>query len=463
MGSIVVCGGGVIGLLSAMMLARDGHQVTVVEADSAGVPATPGEAWDSWQRKGVAQFRQPHNLFSRFRQVCDEELPDMTDRLLAAGCVWRDLLAPLPPALTDREPRPGDEVLRFVSGRRPVVEYAVAVAAAEQPGLVIRRGVRVTGLAQGPCAIPGVPHVTGVHTSTGEELRADLVVDAMGRRSRAGLLTAIGAREPHVEAEDCGFVYYTRYFTGPSRPARLGPSLVPIGTISLVTIDSDNDTWSVTVFSSSGDAPLKALRDPECFTRLIRACPRQAHWLDAQPITGVLAMAGVLDRYRRFVVDGTPVVTGYAAVGDAWACTNPSAGRGISVGIVHAQLLRRVVRDHLGDPAGFARAWDEGTEQQVAPFYRNQIRSDRTRLAEMTALREGRTWTPDGSLMSRLAAAAPYDADLFRAFLEIFTCLALPQEVFQRPAIREKVEHSDHQAVPVPGPDRQQLLDLLSA
>jgi 2-polyprenyl-6-methoxyphenol hydroxylase-like FAD-dependent oxidoreductase len=463
MGSIVVCGGGVIGLLSAMMLARDGHQVTVVEADSADVPATPGEAWESWQRKGVAQFRQPHNLFSRFRQVCDEELPDMTDRLLAAGCVWRDPLAPPPATLTDREPRPGDDVLRFVSGRRPVVEYAVAVAAAEQPGLVIRRDVRVTGLAPGPCAIPGVPHVAGVHTSTGEELRADLVVDAMGRRSRAELLTAIGAREPHVEAEDCGFVYYTRYFTGPSRPARLGPSLVPIGTISLVTIDSDNDTWSVTVFSSSGDAPPKALRDPECFTRLISACPRQAHWLDAQPITGVLAMAGVMGRYRRFVVDGTPVVTGYAAVGDAWACTNPSAGRGISVGIVHAQLLRRVVRDHLGDPAGFARAWDEGTEQQVAPFYWSQIRSDRTRLAEMTALREGRTWTPDGSLMSRLAAAAPYDADLFRAFLQIFTCLALPQEVFQRPAIREKIEHSDHQATPVPGPDRQQLLDLLSA
>jgi 2-polyprenyl-6-methoxyphenol hydroxylase-like FAD-dependent oxidoreductase len=161
MGSIVVCGGGVIGLLSAMMLARDGHQVTVVEADSADVPATPGEAWESWQRKGVAQFRQPHNLFSRFRQVCDEELPDKTGRLLAAGCVWRDLLAPPPPTLTGREPRPGDEVLRFVSGRRPVVEYAVAVAAAEQPGLVIRRGVRVTGLVPGPGAIPGVPHVAG--------------------------------------------------------------------------------------------------------------------------------------------------------------------------------------------------------------------------------------------------------------------------------------------------------------
>jgi flavin-dependent dehydrogenase len=309
-----------------------------------------------------------------------------------------------------------------------------------------------------------VPHVAGVRTSAGEELRADLVVDAMGRRSPAAdLLTAVGAREPHSEAEDSGFVYYTRCFTGPSRPVQLGPPLVPLGTISLLTLPGDNDTWSVTVYSATGDAPIKALRDTECFTRVIKACPLQAHWLDGQPATEVLAMAGILDRYHRFVIDGRPVVTGYAAVGDAWACTNPSAGRGLSVGIVHAQLLRRNVRDHLGDPANFAWAWDEGTEQYVAPFYWNQIRADRARLAEMTALREGRAWTPDDSAMSRLAAAAPYDADLFRALIETITCMALPQEVTSRPAIKAKIEQSDRQALPTPGPDRQQLLNLLTA
>jgi protoporphyrinogen oxidase len=104
MGSIVVCGGSVIGLSTAMMLARDGHQVTVLETDPDDVPSGPGEAWASWQRKGVAQFRQPHNLFARFRQVCDEELPGLTQRLLVAGCVQVDPLESLPPAFPTMHP-----------------------------------------------------------------------------------------------------------------------------------------------------------------------------------------------------------------------------------------------------------------------------------------------------------------------------------------------------------------------
>ena len=471
MASIIVCGGGVIGLAAATMLARDRHQVTVLEADSEGPPAAPAAAWERWHRKGVAQFRQPHNVFPRFRQVCDAELPELPGRLAAAGCPWVDPLgAPerggmLPPGLSDHEPRKGDEAFRYVTGRRPAVEAAIAAMAAEQPGVVIRRGVRATGLSGGPQAIHGVPHVAGVRTSAGQELHADLVVDAMGRRSPgAGLLTALGARPPHVEAETSGFAYYTRYFTGPSQPPMRGPVLTPLGTISVLTLYGDNGTWSVTLYASSQDAPTKALRDAEVFARVVRACPLQAHWLDGEPVTGVLPMAGITDRYHRFVVDGAPVATGFAAVGDAWACTNPSGGRGVSIGIIHAQLLRRTVRSHLGDPAGFARAWDEGTEPQVVPFYRNQISADRLRLAEMTALRQGRPWSPPDSPMTRLANAAAWDPDAFRAFLATIMCLELPPDVLTRPDIQDTLERiGDKTPPPFPGPDRQCLLQLLDA
>jgi flavin-dependent dehydrogenase len=186
----------------------------------------------------------------------------------------------------------------------------------------------------------------------------------------------------------------------------------------MLTLYSDNDTWSVTLYGQSGDTPLKELRHVDAFTRVVGDCPRQAHWLDGTPLGGVVVTAGILDRYRRFVVDGAPVVTGFAAVGDAWACTNPSAGRGLSVGLVHAQALRHAVRGHFDDPARFARAWDEDTERHVTPFYRNQVAADRARIAEMTELRAGLAPPAAPSVMARFVAAATRDADVFRALIE---------------------------------------------
>ncbi len=465
MSDVVVCGAGMIGLCVAMMFADDGHDVTVLEADPYDIPTSPDEAWERWPRKGVAQFHQPHNLFSRFREICDTDLPGLTDRLAAAGCVWVDYLRNAPPSLAGSGPRPGDDRIPFVTGRRPVLEYVVATAAAEHPQVTIRRGVRVAGLRVGADALPGVPHVAGVRTSTGEQLRADLVVDAGGRKSAsAAWLADHGARPLHIESEDCGFVYYTRYFSGPVRPRLRAGALTPLGTISLLTLDGDNDTWSLTLFTQTGDAPLKSLRDPEVFTRVVRACPLQEHWLDGTPITDVLPMAGILDRYRRFVVDGMPIVTGLAAVGDAWACTNPSAGRGLSIGLIHAQQLRTVAQKYLDDPAGFAYAWDEHTERLVAPFYRNQIAADKIRIAEMAALREGRQPPPMDPDAGALMAAASHEPDVFRALLETVLCLGLPQEVFARPAVREKIDaYRDADLPPAtPGPDRAQLLELIA-
>lgn len=155
-------------------------------------------------------------------------------------------------------------------------------------------------------------------------------------------------------------------------------------------------------------------------------------------------------------------MTGFAAVGDSWACTNPSAGRGLSVGLAHAQLLRHCVGETAEDPAAFAEAWDRRTEEAVTPFYRNQIASDRCRLAQMRALRDGLEPPRDDSPMARLAAVAPHDPDLFRGLLEAVQCLALPQEVLKRPGAEEKIERLGDPEVPAwPGPDRGQLLELL--
>lgn len=467
MTSIVVCGGGVIGLATAMMLARDGHRVTVLEANPEPPPVPPEAAWERWTRNGVAQFRQPHTMFPAFREVLRQELPDLLERLTQAGCSSRSLLETMPPGITDRSPRPGDDRLHSIAGRRPVVEAVFGTAAAVELGVKVRRGVRAVGLLDREPLLPGVPHVVGVRTDDGDEIQADLVIDAMGRRTPSAVwLAALGARGergPQIESEDLGFAYYSRFYTGPESPRpRAGP-LTPIGSFSLLTLPGDNNTWSVTVYTAGHDPAFKALRDPARFDRLLAACPAHAHWAGT-PITDVLPMAGIQDRHRRFLRDGRPVVTGYAAVGDAWACTNPSGGRGLSIGLIQAQTLRRVIQDGPGDPVLFQLAWDTAVQQQVTPFYQGQAVADRARIAEMTALRDGREPPPPDPLNRRLQLTAQHDAGAFRTVLELMGCLELPEHVFGRPGFSESLDQLADPGEPLPvlGPDRETVLDLLT-
>lgn len=81
----------------------------------------------------------------------------------------------------------------------------------------------------------------------------------------------------------------------------------------------------------------------------------------------------------------------------------------------------------------------------------------------MDALRNGlEPPTPD-SMMGRFGTAAGYDADVFRGLVETVLCLALPQEVVERPGIKDKIDELGKGApMRMPGPDRDQLLQLLS-
>ena len=78
----------------------------------------------------------------------------------------------------------------------------------------------------------------------------------------------------------------------------------------------------------------------------MRSYPLIAHWVDGEPLDGRRrSWPRSRTAYRRFVVDGVPSPTGVVAVGDAWACTNPSLGRGVSIGLMHAVRAPRPLRD----------------------------------------------------------------------------------------------------------------------
>jgi flavin-dependent dehydrogenase len=276
----------------------------------------------------------------------------------------------------------------------------------------------------------------------GAEVFADLVVDASGRRSKLpDWLAAAGARRPIEEAEESGFIYYTRFFratTGEVPSFRAG-LMTHFHSFSLLTLPGDSRTWSVTLSFFTGDSTLKALRDPARWSALVAACPAHAHWLDGEPTTGVLAMGGVTNRYRRFVVDGSPVATGVVAVGDACACTNPTGSRGMTTGLMHAVGTAEVVRRHLGQPLALALAQDALTETCVAPWYRTGVELDRTRTTQIRAAIQGRPAPRPTGPLQALPVAMTYDPSLFRAYLEIVSLLALPQEVLARPGLVDRI------------------------
>ena len=470
MARIIVTGAGIAGLGTAMLLANDGHDVTVLERDPAAPPDTADGAWAAWERRGVNQFRMLHFFLARFREILDTELPEAAAALDERGALRVNVMELFPPEITGGF-RPGDERYTVITGRRPVVESALAAAADANPAITVRRGVAVGGLLTNG-ANGSAPHVVGVRTEDGEEVRGDLVIDTTGRRSPLPRwLTEAGADAPAEELDDCGFVYYGRHFCSPSGelPPLFGPALQHYDSISTLTLAADNGTWAVGVIASAKDKAMRAVKDPELWSAVVRAHPLVAHWIDAQPLDDdVAVMARIEDRHRSLVVDGRPVATGLLAVGDSWACTTPSVGRGASIGMSHAVATRDLLRKIApADHEALALAHHETTMQTVEPWYRSTLRFDRLRLEEIDAQIEQRPYETDDptyGFRKAMGQAAPADPDVLRAGFDDAFLFRSVEELMEDPEVREKVERlgAGWEDAPIVGPSRAELEQLLA-
>ena len=177
-------------------------------------------------------------------------------------------------------------------------------------------------------------------------------------------------------------------------------------------------------------------------------------------------MGKIEDRIRDFAPGGEPVATGILAVADSWACTNPSLGRGASLGLVHAVALRDLLRETVADdPAGFATDWAEVTSAEAEPWFRATVDYDRHRLAEIQADIEGLPYASqdeDWSLVKGLEIHSMVDGDILRANLDVAMVLRSPAEVFSDEKLVDLLKERRSDAAAPMGPDRSQVLAALA-
>jgi len=210
------------------------------------------------------------------------------------------------------------------------------------------------------------------------------------------------------------------------------------------------------------------LKDTDVWHRALAAYPLAAHWADGEPLDdAVAAMAGIEDVHRDYCPDGSPVATGVVSVGDAWACTNPSLGRGATIGLFHAIALRDAVRSNdVGDPAKFARAFAAATADSVEPWYRSTLGYDRSRLAEVNAEVTGTPYEPDPiwDFTRAWTSAAGKDGEILRARLRTAGLLQSADDALATPGVFERVIElgAGWQDEPTHGARREEFLQALA-
>ena len=451
---IAVVGAGIAGLATALALGRRGLQVIVVERDDTPMPESPDDAF-AWDRRGAPQVRHSHALLARLRNLLVEHYPDVHRDLLAAGATEMRFGDDLPPTMTGFERQPGDDQLVMIAARRTTFEWVLRRSVMDDDHVEILTGHGVSGL------LGHHGRAAGVILDDGTEIAADLVVLASGRRIAIDeWFDGIGANRVEETVDDTGIVYFSRFYRllpGADRPPRSGLIGGDLGYLKYGVFVGDNRTFSITLALPTSDTELrKALSDPRVFDTAAAQFSAAADWLDGRstPITEqVHSMAGLLNRWRAYVVDGQPVALGVVPVGDALMCTNPLYGRGCSTAFWSAQLLAETIDTcgDLRDDGALRRLgidYDLQIVERLKPWYDAALTQDTEAKRVAAAILAGQD--PDGDtsdprtfmravFRDGLAPALRTDPVVLRAFFRTLNLLDRPDTLATDPDIGARV------------------------
>jgi 2-polyprenyl-6-methoxyphenol hydroxylase-like FAD-dependent oxidoreductase len=426
---IAVLGGSVVGSVTALLFARSGWRVDLVDPE---LDAFSGDEPDELRsRPGAPHTVQAHGFMSRTLFELTTRLPDVRQALEDAGAVIVRPSQGLPPHLYDGG-RPDDHELDTMRVRRVTLDRVLARFVAAEP-LVRRLPERVEGLDLEPGS---PPRVRGLRVG-GSTLEADLVVDAGGRRSPvAGWLADAGVVVPE-RRDPCVSRYYTRHFRVVGEPPGLNLGYAEVHQFPCLTqlmFLGDRSTAMLAQAVHDEDTALKSLRHPDAFQAVLRANEALAEWYAAlEPTSQVFCLGAFDNRMRSLVLDGEPLVLGLHPVGDSLALTNPTRGRGIAMGLAAAGRLHDLAAMEGCRDAELTTEHDAWCQRVLGVYYRESAVHDAAGDRRLRAGLLGRSVPgnapaielPEGHPVSsgELEAVARLDPDLIRLVTRATMCL----------------------------------------
>jgi 2-polyprenyl-6-methoxyphenol hydroxylase-like FAD-dependent oxidoreductase len=382
---VVVIGGGMGGLATALALENSGREIVIVERDPPPPELAPADAFEAWERPGVPQFHHTHIFLSRTHTLLRHRHPRFLAELEAAGILSCTIDEVLPPMLLpDYVEEDGDRDLLPLWGRRATFEYVLRRYVGRLPGVKFVHGARVESLATERDG--DRLRVTGVrirHDGIDDTLHAAIVVDASGVRTKCvEWLKALGARiRTEVSPSPC--TYYCRHFrrtaTGPE-PPRHGTGAT-VDYLVFGMFFAEENTYSIAFACPETETELsEILRRPEGFDHVCSRIPVLHAWTaQSEPISRVLGGAALQNRWHHYAASGKGQVLGFFPLGDSHIQTNPIYGRGCSSAFVQAEALADVLAES-GDAVAHATRYHNGVLALMKAHFGFSLAADRALL-----------------------------------------------------------------------------------
>jgi 2-polyprenyl-6-methoxyphenol hydroxylase-like FAD-dependent oxidoreductase len=346
----VIVGGSIAGTLAAAALADSFDEVLLLDRDQLPDAAV--------FRKGVPQGAHFHALLAAGREAMDELLPGFSDHAFAMGAARLD--SALDVMRLDRvgwSPRFAS-TLEFLMASRPLIEKALRDCTQRLPNLTYRSDVEVTALT----AEAG--RVTGVRLADGCELRADVVIDASGRSSRAPRwLNDLGYPGPVESVVNAHWGYTSTFLRVPENwdPGFQALAVTPFGdgavtpeaatrAMAMWVVEGDR-RWILTVQGSAGDHPPRTDEGVREFVSRIGVPELDASLGQVEFADQIATWRDTRSRLRDF-----PALSEFPerllVVGDAWMGFNPVYGQGMTAAALQGTHLRRALADLRRDGDG---------------------------------------------------------------------------------------------------------------